>query len=402
MSRLNAGVIFCAAAMAVLPVFAQQPAQNSNYQAQLAQQAAAHPILAIGAPAPDFNLKGADGKMHTLAEYKSSLVLAVVFICNHCPASQLYESRILKIAADYAGKGVQVIAIQPNGPQAMSPRELNFTDLDDSYASMVIHAKYRNFTFPYLYDGDTQAVVEKFGPRVTPHIFIFDKDRNLRFQGRIDDSIRESSVKSQDTRNALDALLAGTPVPVDHTPVFGCSTKWNSQTQNREKELAQWAADPVKLEPATADDIRKLRANTTGKTLMVTFWATWCGPCVEEFDDILNTYLWYRSRDFELVTVSADAPDSRASVQKFLEQHHSAVRNLQFASEDVYAMQAAFDKNFDSGIPFTMVIAPDGKVIYQEAGLISILPMRRAILAALPDNNMFPGNPSYWAQPSDH
>ena len=95
-----------------------------------------------------------------------------------------------------------------------------------------------------------------------------------------------------------------------------------------------------------------------------------------------------------------DAPDSRAAVQKFLEQHHSAVRNLQFASEDVYAMQAAFDKSFDSGIPFTMVIAPDGKVIYQEAGLISMLPMRRAILAALPDNNMFPGNPSYWAQPS--
>ena len=151
MSRVNPGVFLCAALMATAPVRAQPPGQNSNYQAQLAQQAAAHPILPIGAPVPDFNLKGADGKMHTLAEYKSSPVLAVVFICNHCPASQLYESRILRIAADYAGKGVQVIAIQPNGPQAMSPRELNFTDLDDSYESMVIHAKYRNFTFPYLF-----------------------------------------------------------------------------------------------------------------------------------------------------------------------------------------------------------------------------------------------------------
>jgi thiol-disulfide isomerase/thioredoxin len=205
-------------------------------------------------------------------------------------------------------------------------------------------------------------------------------------------------IKSQDARNAIEALIAGKEVPTAHTAVFGCSTKWNSQTQNRERELATWAATPVKLEPADADTLKALRANNTGKMLMVTFWATWCGPCVEEFDDILNTYLWYRSRDFDLVTVSVDDPENKASVLKFLEQHHSAVRNLQFASGDVYALQAAFDKSFDSGVPFTMIVAPGGKVVYQEAGLISMLPMRRTILASLPDNNQFPGNPGYWAQ----
>jgi peroxiredoxin len=374
-----------------------QPGGQSAYQAQLAQMAALHPTLAIGSPAPDFNLKGVDGKLHSLGDYRSSPVLAVAFICNHCPASQLYEARISKLVAEYTAKGLTLIAIQPNGPQAMAPRELNFTDLDDSFESMVQHAQYRRFAFPYLYDGDKQEIVQKFGPRVTPHIFIFDSDRRLRYEGRIDDNMRPTLVKSEDARNAIEALLAGKDVPVSHTAVFGCSTKWNDQTQNRERELAAWAATPVKLEPADTQALKTLRANPTGKTLMVAFWATWCGPCVEEFDDVLNTYLWYRSRDFELVTVSVDDPENKPAVQKFLEQHHSAVRNLQFASEDVYALQAAFDESFDSGVPFTMIIAPDGKVIYREAGLISMLQMRRTILASLPDSNQFPGNPSYWA-----
>src|SRR5215469_202808 len=375
----------------------QQPGQLS-YQRQQAQMAALHPTLAIGAAAPDFNLKGVDGKMHSLAEYQASPVLAVVFICNHCPASQLYEARIAKIAADYKSKGVQLVAIQPNGPTAMAPRELNFSDLDDSFESMILHANYRKFDFPYLYDGDTQEVVQKFGPRVTPHIFIFDNDRRLRYQGRIDDNMRPANVKSEDARNAIDAVLEGKPAPVETTPVFGCSTKWNSQTQGRDRELATWNEAEVKLDTATADDLRKLRSNPTGKTLMVTFWATWCAPCVEEFDDLVKTYLWYRSREFESVTVSVDAPENTASVKKFLDQHHAAIHNLQFASADVYKLQEAFDKSFDSGVPFTMVLAPDGKVLYKESGLISLLPLRRTILANLPDNNQFPGNPNYWAQ----
>lgn len=373
----------------------QQPPVET-YQQQMAREQREHPTLAIGAPAPDFALKGVDGRIYSLADFAASPILAVVFISNHCPASQLYEARIKQIVTDYAGKGVKVVAIAPNGPQAVAPRELNYSDVDDSFESMVIHAEHRQFNFLYLYDGDTQSVAHQYGPKVTPHMFIFDKDRKLRFEGRIDDNMRGNNIRSHDTRNALDALIAGRPVPVEHTPVFGCSTKWNSAIAGKQREMKEWMARPVTLELATAEDLKKLRANPTGKTLMVNFWATWCGPCQVEFPELLTTYLWYRSREFEFVTVSLNTPQERGSVARFLEEHHSAVRNLLIDSEDVYAMQAAFDARWESGVPFTIVIAPDGTEIYRVEGEADILALRRRILGHLPDAGMFAGNTEYW------
>ena len=397
------GVVACVAHGSVrngaAPASGASPAQQppvETYQQQMAREQREHPTLAIGAPAPDFALKGVDGRTYRLADFADSPVLAVVFISNHCPASQLYEARIKQIVTDYADKGVTVVAIAPNGPQAVAPRELNYSDVDDSFESMVIHAEHRRFNFPYLYDGDTQSVAHQYGPKVTPHMFIFDKDRKLRFEGRIDDNMRGNNIKSQDTRNALDALIAGRQVPVAHTPVFGCSTKWNSAIAGKQREMKEWMAKPVTLELATAEDLKKLRANPTGKTLMVNFWATWCGPCQVEFPELLTTYLWYRSREFEFVTVSLNTPQERTSVMRFLEEHHSAVRNLLIDSEDVYAMQAAFDARWESGVPFTIVIAPDGTEIYRVEGEADILALRRRILGHLPDAGMFAGNTEYW------
>ena len=85
-------------------------------------------------------------------------------------------------------------------------------------------ADYRHFNFPYLWDGETQSVTEAYGAQATPHVFIFDKERKLQYEGRIDNAQRESIVKIQDARLALDAMLAGKPVATPHTPSFGCST----------------------------------------------------------------------------------------------------------------------------------------------------------------------------------
>lgn len=355
----------------------------------------AHPILAIGAQAPSFSLPGVDGKTHTLSEYAASPVLAIVFTCNHCPTAQLYEGRIKKLVADYRGRGVAFVAIQPNAADAVRLGELGYTDVGDSFEDMKIRAAYRHFDFPYLDDGPTQAVAQAYGPQATPHIFIFDKERKLRYEGRIDNSQRESLVKIQDARLALDALLGGKPVATAHTPVFGCSTKWRSKHASQVEELRKIEAEPIRLEPVTAAELKKLRANPTGKVLLVNFWATWCGPCLMEFPGLNTTYRMYRGRDFDMVTVATNLPDEKPGVLKALEKQHATMRNLYYATDDTYAMQAAFDAKWEAGVPFTVLLAPDGKLLYQKQGEVDLLELRRTILANLPDPDYI-GQQAYW------
>src|SRR5216684_3203295 len=190
-----------------------------------------HVTLAIGSPPPDFALPGVDGKTHKLSDYAASPLLAIVFTCNHCPTAQLYEDRIKRIAADYRSKGVALVAIQPNDPNALRVDEMVMSDMSDSLEEMKIRAAYRHFNFPYLYDGAAQAAAEAYGPKATPHIFIFDRQRKLRYEGRVDDNQREGLVKTSDARAALDAMLAGKPVPVEHTERSGVPR--NGSTRRR-------------------------------------------------------------------------------------------------------------------------------------------------------------------------
>lgn len=355
-----------------------------------------HPTLAIGSAAPDFNLPGVDGKTHKLADYKDAKLLAVVFTCNHCPTAQLYEGRIKRLAAEYTPKGVAFVAINPNDPKALRIDEMVMSDMSDSLEEMKIRAAYRKFTYPYLYDGETQKVSEAYGPKTTPHIFIFDSERKLRYEGRIDDNQREEIVKVHDAHNAFEAMLAGKPVEVSHTAVFGCSTKWKEKETSRLETLRKIEAEPVTLELAGPDELKKLRANNTGKYLLVNFWATWCAPCVKEMPDIQDTFRMYRTREFTVVTVSANAPDEKDSVLEVLKRNHASTRNLLFNSADTYKLQAAFDEKWESGVPYTMLIAPDGKVLYRQEGEVDILEMRRTALRNL--RNGYDGFRTYWIQ----
>src|ERR1051325_10507627 len=195
--------------------------QTSSWMTVNAEEAPAHPILAIGAPAPDFCLPGIDGQMHCLKEYASAKILVIAFTCNHCPTAQLYEQRIMKLVDDYKDKGVTLVAIEPNNPNAVLLDELGYTDVGDSLDDMKVRAAYRHFNFPYLYDGETQKISTAYGPSATPHLFIFDSERKLRYQGRVDNTPRKNLATTKDARNALDALLAGKKCVKRVTRVFG-------------------------------------------------------------------------------------------------------------------------------------------------------------------------------------
>ena len=354
----------------------------------------AHPILPLGSSAPDFSLPGVDGKVHSLADYGSSPILVVVFTCNHCPIAQMYEQRIQQLEADYRDRGVAVVAIQPNDPKAIRIDELDSSDLSDSLEEMKIRVAYKNLRYPYLYDGETQSVARAYGPQATPHVFIFDKGRKLQYEGRIDNSYRKEMVNSEDARNAIDALLANREVPVKKTGVFGCSTKWQEKEASRLESLRKIEEQPVKLEMATASDLTSLRSNPTKHMLLVSFWATWCGSCIDEFSDLQDTYRMYKVRDLDLVTVSANMPDEMAGVLKMLEKKRATSRNLLFASNDTSALQAAFDPAWQSAVPYTVLLDMDGRVLYKSLGSVDILELRRTILLNLPSDYI--GFNQYW------
>jgi len=355
-----------------------------------------HPILPIGSPAPDFALPGVDGKIHRLADYAASPVLAIVFTCNHCPISQLYEQRIMRLYEDYRDKGVAVVAIQPNAPEALRIDELDSSDLSDTLEEMKIRAAYKHLTYPYLYDGETQSVARAYGPQATPHVFVFDRERRLRYEGRVDNSYRVELVKTQDARNAIDALLAGKPVEVTHTGVFGCSTKWKEKEAERVEALRKLEEKPVTLEPASAEDLKTLRANPAKKLTLISFWDTRCDLCMAQFAEIEATYRMYSVRGFVLVTVAASPPGARAAVQQALEKQHATSRNLMFASGDTASFAHTFDPEWNSMVPYTALITPDGKMVYRKLGAVDMLELRRTILANI--DWEYEGFSRYWAR----
>jgi thiol-disulfide isomerase/thioredoxin len=310
--------------------------------------------------------------------------------------SQLYESRISKLYQDYRSKGVAFVAINPNNPKSIRLNELGYTDVTDSLAEMKIRTAFRHRDWPYLYDGETQAVAIKFGVVATPHIFLFDQERKLQYQGRIDDNQRQDLVKSEDARNAIEAMLAGRPVPLTTTGAFGCTTKWMSKATGVEEEWAKIQSEPVTVDMAGVEDLKKLRENRTGKVLLVSLWSTKCATCVSQFLDLETTYRMYRLRSFDFVTVATNAPSEQAEVTAFLKKQYASSPNKHYSGNDPKALQSVFGATWKPGSPFTMVIAPDGKVLYQKEGKLDILELRRVILANMPDTRSYIGQQAYW------
>ncbi len=340
--------------------------------------------LAIGAKAPAFTLPGTDGQTYTLNSFKKADVLVVIFTANHCPTAQAYEDKIINMVKEYKDKGVAVVAISSNHPAAVRLDELGYSDVGDSFDDMKIRARDKSYNFPYLYDGDTQEIALKYGPQATPHMFIFDKKRELRFQGRFDDTENPYvEAKTTDTRNAIDALLAGKQVPVETTKVFGCSMKWKDKVEWAKKGDADWAAMPVSVETIDSLAISELVKNDTDNFRLINVWATWCGPCVVEFPELVKINRMYRGRNFEFITISADKPDQRDKVQKFLTEQQAANQNYHFNSTNVYALVDAVDREWPGALPHTILVAPGGKILYRHTGLIDPLEVKRKIVEQL-------------------
>jgi peroxiredoxin len=176
-----------------------------------------------GAVASDFKLKNVDGKMVSLADYKSAKGFIVTFTCNHCPYAKSYEKRLIAIDTKYKALGYPVIAIMPNDT-IVCP--------DDSPTEMVKYAKEKGFTFPYLFDA-TQETAKAYGALKTPHVYVLHKEKDklmVKYVGAIDDNYEDASqVTKKYLENAMDELIAGKEISVKTSKAIGCSIKWTSK-----------------------------------------------------------------------------------------------------------------------------------------------------------------------------
>src|SRR5262249_23971205 len=220
-----------------------------------------------------------------------------------------------------------------NDPKAVRLDELGYTDLSDSLEEMKLRARDKGFQFPYLYDGETQQTSLAYGALATPHVFIFDADCKLRYNGRIDDA-DVKPVKSHDARHAIDALLAGRPLPGEKNRVFGCSPKRADRRADAERSLAKWNQEPVTLDLIDEAGVKKLAANDTKKLRVINVWATWCGPCVTELPEFVTMNRMYRRRNFELITLSLDDPKKSEQALKVLKEQRVACQNYLYTGED--------------------------------------------------------------------
>lgn len=174
-------------------------------------------VLRAGDKAPEFNLKGVDGRMHPLKGFNSRVTL-VVFICNHCPYVKARISDIVELQSKFKPSELQVIGINSNDP--------NYDG--EGYDNMVRFAKTYSLNFPYLID-DSQDVARAYGAVCTPDPFLFDTDRRLVFHGKINDALEpETRPKTPVMENNVRKVLRGEMLEKDFDPSIGCSIKWKS------------------------------------------------------------------------------------------------------------------------------------------------------------------------------
>jgi len=353
------------------------------------------PVLEIGKPAPDFTLPGIDGKEHSLGDFGDSKILVVMFTCNHCPDARAAAPRMAELHQKYADKDVAFVAISSNDPKALRPDELGYGVYGDSFPEMKPFAEKNGWKFPYLYDGEIQAVTTAYGAQATPHVFIFDEKRLLRYNGRIDDMKRKRGPLGDSyVVDAIDALLAGKEVETLTIRPFGCSTKWSYKRESVAQDQERWEAIEETLATLDAETAKTLAGNKSEKLRIVNFWSTTCGPCVVEFPDLIETYRRFQNRPVELLTISLDPAEDEAKVLAFLKKNHAALSprtaksvekedrttNNYLYKGNPDQLAEALDPEWGGALPHTLLIAPGGKLLWRHTGLIDPVELRRQIV----------------------
>lgn len=353
-------------------------------------------VLPIGSKIPDFSLPGIDGKSHTLAEYAEAKVLTIIFTSNHCPDAVAAAERIEALHLAYKNKGVAVVAINPNNPAGLRLDELGYSPFGDSFEEMKPFAADFKWSLPYLYDGETQAFATACGAQSSPHVFVFDAERKLRYTGRMDDAGRSKApVEKSYVIDAIEALLKGSEIKEPVTRSLGCSTKWLWKKDSVEADQKNWEKRTISVADLDEAIAKKLAANESKNLRLVNFWSTTCGPCVAEFPMLVDTARRFSGRAFEFISVSCDPKEDRNKVEKFLAGKFAATpeprlkdlaaegrttTNYHWVGDNIDKLGNAIDPQWTGALPYSVLIAPGGKILWKQSGEVDAVELRRQIL----------------------
>lgn len=353
--------------------------------------------LEQGATAPDFKLVNVDDKTLSLADIRGKKATAIIFTTNHCPDAIAAVDRMKALVEKFEAQGVGFAAINSNSPKGLSLDELRFTVYSDSFEDMKLVSQESEFNLPYLYDGERQEVAKAYGAVATPHIFIFDADLKLKYNGRMDDGRRRlGPAKKNEAHDALTAMLAGKEPAVIKTRPIGCTTKWSEKAGAVAAHNLRWNAQPVVVETIDAEAVAKIVANKAGSTFrLLNIWSTSCGPCVAEFPDLAGIYKQYSLQNLEFIPISLDPKKDIAKVTEFLKEHHvgtspriqqllnkdNRTTNNYLFDGDTEDLAKALDPEWNGAMPHTLLIDEKGKVLYRHTGQIEPLTLKNAIVA---------------------
>jgi peroxiredoxin len=313
---------------------------------------------AIGQPAPDFTLTDLSGKTHVLKDYRGRTVV-VSFISARCPISNAYKDRIRAIADEYSKRDVAFLGINSNA--------------DESLEEMRAYAAKNNLDFTILKDNGN-VVADAYAAERTPKVYVIDGEGVLRYQGRIDNSQNPSLVKRNDLREALNEMLAGKPISVAETKALGCLIKRVQDAKAAQAKTSAKAAaaqNEPKVGTLKPVDFDKFKDSARGKVLVLNFWATWCGPCVAEFPELVALDAKYRDKGVMLVGITADDPgDVQPKVIPFIKKQKVKFDIVLQDTDDPQEMFDKINKDWPGVLPATFVYDKQGNLAYSRFGII--------------------------------
>lgn len=353
--------------------------------------------LEQGATAPDFELVNIDDKKVSLADIRGEKATAIIFTTNHCPDAIASVGRMKALVSKFESQGVGFTAINSNSPKGLRLDELRFSVYSDSFPDMKLVAADAEFNLPYLYDGADQKIAKAYGAVATPHIFIFDADLKLKYNGRLDDGRRSlGPAQKNEAQDALTAILAGEEPEIIKTRPIGCTTKWLEKASAVAASDKKWNQQPVVVETIDAETVGKLVANEAKSTFrLLNIWSTSCGPCVAEFPDLAAIYKQYSLQKLEFIPISLDPPKDIEKVTEFLKEQYVGTSpgtrkllkkdgrntNNYLFEGDTEDLAKALDPEWNGAMPHTLLVDQNGKVLYRHTGKIEPLALKKAIVA---------------------